>query len=69
MAHFENGQDLQRGVSAYLWDNRQWLQQVDFHNARQIDVLVCLMIKKGFGGFVNYAENKDFISWCEKMIK
>lgn len=69
MAHFSNGQDVQRGVSAYLWDNRQQLKEVDFHNARQADVLVCLMIKKGYGGFESYAEDQSFMDWCKKMVE
>ncbi len=69
MARFPNGQDVQRGVSAYLWDSRQWLKEVRFNNARQVDVLVCLMIKKGYGGFAYYEENQSFIDWCGKMVE
>lgn len=68
MARFKNGQDLKRGISAYLWDNRQWLKNVDFHNSKQIDVLVCLMIKKGYGNFADYAGERSFMAWCEGMV-
>jgi|LGVF01.2.fsa_nt_gb hypothetical protein len=67
MGDFRYGQDLARGISAYLWDNRQWLTSTDFHNARQVDVLVCLMIKKGYSEFDEYAA--DIKDWCNQTIK
>jgi hypothetical protein len=65
---FYAGVELQRGISAYLWDNRVWLVNTDFNNARQVDVLVCLLVKKGYGGFQEYAENQSFMNWCGDMV-
>lgn len=69
LAHFSNGQDLQRGVSAYLWDHRQSLKSVDFHNAVQVDVLVCLLINKGYPGFNKCIENKAFMGRCQGFLR
>ena len=67
MGDFRSGEDLARGISAYLWDNRHWLTSTDFHNARQVDVLICLMKKKGYPEFNEYAaEIKD---WCNQTVK
>ena len=69
IGQFRNGQQLQRGVSAYLWDNRRMLKQTDFHAAKQVDVLVCLLLDKGYDNFAEYGDNKPFTDWCGKMIK
>jgi hypothetical protein len=68
MAHFSNGQGFQRGVSAYLWDNRHWLKNVSFNNAKQVDVLICLMSKKGYGNFSTHVAEQTFMNWCEGML-
>lgn len=54
-------------VSAYLWDNRHWLTNKDFPNARQADVMVCLMIKKGHLEFKKYAFGIE--DWCNEIIE
>lgn len=69
LGQYPNGQDVARGISAYLWDNRQRLITVEFHNARKIDVLVCLMVQKGYPEFIAYANNPGFMSWCNRMLK
>ena len=66
---FYAGVELQRAISAYLWDNRVWLTHTDFNNARQVDVLVCMLVKKGYGGFEEYAGNQSFMQWCDDMVK
>jgi len=66
---FYAGIGLQRGISAYLWDNRSWLVRTDFSNARQVDVLVCLLTKKGYDGFQSYIADQSFEHWCETMVK
>jgi len=66
---FRNGQELQRGISAYLWDHRYWLQKTDFHNSRQLDALLCLLIKQGQPGFESYAENRTFMGSCQQLVK
>jgi len=66
---FPAGVELQRGISAYLWDNRQWLVKTDFSNARQVDVLVCVLVKKGYGGFQDYAANQSFMTWCGDRVR
>lgn len=58
---------LRRGISAYLWDNRHRLTSVDFPKARQVDVLVCLMMKKGYSEFDKYAS--EIKEWCSQIIK
>lgn len=69
LGSFRNGQDLQRGLSAYLWDNRNWLQKVDFHNLRSFDVAVCLLQKKGYAGFDDYLKNELVINWCNSLVR
>ncbi|MDX2480667.1 MAG: hypothetical protein QNK24_10060 [Desulfuromusa sp.] len=68
LAHFSNGQGFQRGVSAYLWDNRNWLKNVNFNNAKQVDVVICLMNKKGYVNFSAHATEQTFMNWCEGML-
>ena len=66
MGDFRYGNSLARGISAYLWDNRQWLANMDFSDARQADVMVCLMTKQGYSEFDEYADAiKD---WCNQII-
>jgi hypothetical protein len=68
MGDFHNGQDLQRGISAYLWDNRDWLTSSDFHNSRKVDALVCLLDKKGYPGFDAYLDAEVIKNWCDKLV-
>ena len=65
LGQYPNGQGLQRGLSAYLWDNRSWLKMVDFHNSRKLDAVVCLLDKKGYPGFAGYLEGEvGKKNWC-----
>ena len=65
LGQYPNGQGLQRGLSAYLWDNRSWLKMVDFHNSRKLDAVVCLLDKKGYPGFADYLESAvGKKNWC-----
>ncbi len=66
---FPNGQELQRGVSAYLWDNRNWLQSVDFHSTRQLDVTACLLHKKGYLGFSAQLKGANGGNWCDNLVR
>jgi len=69
LGEYKNGQGFQRGVSAYLWDNRHWFEKVDFHNYRNVDAVVCLLHKKGYPGFESYVDNPVFSQWCEQLVK
>lgn len=69
IGRYRNGQDLQRGISAYLWDYRHWLKNSNFHNSRTMEVLACLMIKRGYPGFETYAENQSFMKACQQLVK
>jgi hypothetical protein len=66
---FRNGQDLQRGLSAYLWDNRNWLHVIDFNHSRQVDVVVCLLHKKGYPGFADYLNSEIVKNWCDNIVQ
>jgi len=67
MGDFRDGNSLARAISAYLWDNRRWLENMGFSKARQADVMVCLMMKQGYSEFDEYgAEIKE---WCNRIIK
>lgn len=68
MGSFNHGQDLQRGISAYLWDNRNWLTTVDFHNSRKLDAVICLLDKKGYPGFAPHLSNDVSKNWCNKLV-
>ena len=69
MGKFYNGQDLQRGISAYLWDNRSWLKNVDFHNSRNVDAVICLLHKKGYPGFDGYLSSEVVSTWCNQIAQ
>jgi hypothetical protein len=69
IGQFRNGQDLQRGVSAYLWDNRSWFQTIDFHNSRKFDAVVCLLQKKGYAGFDVYLKSELVKNWCNSLVQ
>ena len=69
LGQFANGQHLQRAISAYLWDQRLWLQRVDFSRAAEVDVLVCLLIKRGYAGFDDCAENRNFMLRCQDYLR
>ena len=60
-------QELSRAISAYLWDNRDWLISTDFSKARQADVMVCLMAIKGYSEFDKYVT--DIKDWCDEMVR
>lgn len=66
--YMRNGRSiLALSFSAYLWDNRRWLTSTEFNNARQADVMVCLMMKKGYLEFNKYAF--DIEDWCNEIIE
>jgi len=67
MGQSGNNMDLSRGIADYLRDNRQLLANLDFPRARQVDVLVCLMVKKGYSEFTEYTT--EIKEWCSQIIK
>lgn len=69
LGHYPHGQDLQRGVSAYLWDHRHWLVDTDFHRSRDSETLICLLHAKGYPQFSERMEEKRFRDWCERTVK
>jgi hypothetical protein len=69
MGKFYNGQDLQRGIAAYLWDNRSWLKNVDFHNSRNVDAVICLLHKKSYPGFDGYLNSEVVSNWCNQTVQ
>ena len=69
LGRFPNGQDLDRAVSAYLWDHRHELRSVDFPHQQKYEVLICLLLAKGYAGFSRQAAAEDFNRWCGKMTK
>ena len=69
IGRYRNGQELQRGISAYLWDYRHWLKSSNFHNSKKLEVLACLMIKRGYPGFETYAESQSFMKTCQQLVK
>ncbi len=69
LGRFPNGQDFDRAVSAYLWDHRTELRTIDFPHQQKHEVLICLLLAKGYPGFDRQAASKDFRRWCEKMTK
>lgn len=66
---FANGQEMQRGVSAYLWDNRTQLGNSKFHRSKDVDAALCLMLSKGYPGLKTCADNKNFTDWCRQIVK
>lgn len=68
LGRYANGQELQRGISAYLWDNRNWLKTTDFHSLRQLDAVVCLLHKKGYPGFENHLETPAVRNFCRQLV-
>ena len=56
-------------ISAYLWDNKHMLVSTDIPKSREVDLGICIMIKKGHEGFERYMRSKDFLNWCTKHLK
>ncbi len=69
LGDFRNGQGLQRGISAYLWDNRHALETLEIPRQQEFDALICLLFKKGYPGFETLVKNPDFHRRCEKTTK
>lgn len=69
IGRYSHGQELQRGISAYLWDHRSWLKRSDFHNSRQMEAMVCLLVKRGYAGFERYAGNQSSMENCRRLVK
>lgn len=68
VGRYRNGQGLQRGISAYLWDHRHWLKKTNFHNSRQQEALLCLLISRGYPGFEQYAGKPSFMKNCRQLV-
>ncbi len=68
MGSYPDGRDLERGISAYLWDNRNWLRSTDFPKSRTVDALICLMNRQGYPGFETYMDNESLRNWCDKIV-
>ncbi len=68
LGKFRNGQHFSRAASAYLWDNRSALKQVDFHDELKIDVLTCLMQSRGYPGLDKYTDSQSFKQFCTEVL-
>jgi hypothetical protein len=62
-------QQFERNASAYLWDNRHRLATTSFPIDQQINVLVCVLSRKGYSGLEAIASSGSFGSWCEHMLQ
>lgn len=69
LGDYPHGQDLQRGISAYLWDHRHWLVATDFHRSRDTETLICLLSAKGYPQFSDRVKDRSLRSWCEQTVK
>ena len=69
LGSFSAGQDLRRGISAYLWDNRNWFRVSDFHVSLNADAVGCLFYKKGYRGFSAEQFSSFSAAWCEKNVR
>ena len=67
MASSWTRKDLERGLSAFLWDNRRMLSGMEIPDERQVDLAVCLMLKRGEHGFDQYAGSTGFTNWCQSV--
>jgi hypothetical protein len=68
MGNYPDGRDLERGISAYLWDNRNWLKSTDFSKPRNVDALICLMHRQGFPDLETYMDNERLKNWCVEVV-
>jgi len=69
LGNYPHGQELQRGISAYLWDHRHWLVDTDFHRSRDTETLICLLHAKGYPQFSDRIRDRYLSGWCEQKVK
>ena len=60
--------DIEKNISAYLWDNRQMLLTTDIAKQRQVDLVICILINKGNAHFSRYSRPSDFSAWCNEQL-
>ena len=68
LGNYPGGQGLERGISAYMWDNRNWLKSTEFSKPRTVDALICLMHSQGYPDLESYMNNERFKNWCNEVI-
>jgi hypothetical protein len=68
MGSFPEGRDLERGISAYMWDNRHWLKSTEFPRPRTVDALLCLMHRQGYPDLESYMDNERLRNWCDEVV-
>lgn len=56
-------------ISAYLWDNKRMLVTTDIPKYREVDLVICIMVRKGHEGFEKFITSKDFSKWCTMHLK
>ena len=61
--------DIEKCISAYLWDNRQMLLTTDIAKQRQVDLVICILTKKGSAHFSRYARPSYYSGWCEEQLR
>ncbi|MCP4672424.1 MAG: hypothetical protein GY857_14095 [Desulfobacula sp.] len=67
LQQIDNEHEFSLAISAFLWDNRSKLAYIKFSKAREVDAVVCLMIRKGYSEFDEYYNmDNDF---CSRFFK
>lgn len=63
-----NDQRLRRNISAFLWDNRKYLKNLNIPNHRQVDLAICLIERKGHHDLSQLTNNEFLLNWCDEQI-
>lgn len=56
-------------ISAFLWDNRDWLVDTDFPESRNVDAVICILHKMGYPEFDRYLYTDVVIDWCNQTVE
>ena len=66
---FRDSKTTGRCISAYLWDNRRMLVTTDIPKHREVDLVICIMKRKGVDNFDRYFRSEIFSEWCDRNLR
>ncbi|ODS30243.1 MAG: hypothetical protein SCARUB_04641 [Candidatus Scalindua rubra] len=61
--------NFMHNISAYLWDNRNMLKTTNVPKHKEVDLVICIMTRKGNTGFESYTSSEIYMDWCEDHLK
>ena len=60
--------DFERAISAYLWDNRQRIADLDVERGQEIDLTICLL-SEDHSALAEFTATEPLASWCKAHLK